>query len=110
MNDSQFNEFRKELIETIKENRAEIISSVKNTLGLYLKIMIFVFSIFGGVIAWNTTERLTLVRDYQQMRNDFGTFLLTCPPDHQQSQILFDEMLKRYYPNLKRGIDKTQVK
>jgi hypothetical protein len=84
----------------MKEFRDEVLRTLKT----YLQIMIFMFGILASVIGWNTVERLRLTRDYESLRSDFGIILMTSPSDHRQS-MMFDEITKKYFPNVKRGSD-----
>lgn len=79
---SDYQEFKKEIIGTLRN---------------YLSIILFLFTLFGGVISWNTIERINLTRDYEQLRSDFGIFLITCPPEYKKS-IMYDELIKKYFP------------
>jgi len=78
------------------EFKREIIGSLRN----YLSVFLFLFTIFGGVIGWNTVERINLTKDYEGLRNDFGIFLITCPPEYKKT-IMYDQLIEKYFP--KRG-------
>ena len=80
-------------VEEYKDFETRITGILKS----YLTIMIFLFGLFGSVIAWDTIERIKLTKDYEQLRNDFGVYLLTSPDDHKNT-IMYNELIKRYFP------------
>jgi len=105
MTDRELKEFRKELLDAMKDNREEIKDTVKSTFGLYLKILIAFIIVYGSVLGFNFIERGKNTVQIHELGEDFGTFLFTSPPDHKETQILWDKWISKYYNANKRGAE-----
>ena len=86
-----------------EEDQKKFETRMIETLKTYLTIMLFLFGIFGGVIGWNTVERIKLTKDYEQLRTDFGVTLIYMSAVEQEANPMYSDIIKRYFPNLKRG-------
>lgn len=73
-------------------------SRITGILRTYLTVIIFLFGFFGTIIGWTAIEQIKTTKQLEQLKNDFGIYILMSPDDHKNN-LFYNELLKKYFPN-----------
>ena len=93
----------RQTLELIISSIEDLKKTNSNTLKNYLYVTIFILTVFGGAIGWNVLERTHNSKQLDQMSYDIGIMLIYMPKAQQEEIPMYEDLLKKYFPNIKRG-------